>query len=520
MGGAGGYVIPLSQAVYCSNPDAVESCLKLCPAADVVSIGVRLGSYLQALAYFALVLFAPDEGGAESMWLGLSVSFSFLMACYVQLFLGTITLHHTVVVILLSHLPYIATLAGMNSLTTYEVLGPTGVRFLQGGMILKGLLTVILWALCLFAYYVGQLPSWTFLRFRQANCFTSTAIVVWFYPVRPNDGHNAEEIILLTSYSLFWFLVVCIGSYWTLIAPGVLVKRGGHLRDPHMKKIKGFPMKPHKQATLEDGGSDDDASDEANHRRRQHMRDDPDDYKRDEYDDGMNLLTMRSISKSATSYLPASADPSSSLARTTSTTSSLPSYRSRRDPPSSSSSPSASGTEPGSPSFFKQAPPPRPYSPPPATEGMTALSPWSKGLRGTAKDAAKRLEKRQEASKHHLIIWPFVAVLLVFTIATTEIQMVANDVFPGEMHLDFPGALTFFLALPTLWAVAKALKRIQEGRRPTPQEREDKTFYELAAARWRRREQKAWRKREARRRREESEGNGYGYQQVERGRRR
>lgn len=67
MGGAGGYVIPLSQAVYCSNPDAVESCLKLCPAADVVSIGVRLGSYLQALAYFALVLFAPDEGGAESM---------------------------------------------------------------------------------------------------------------------------------------------------------------------------------------------------------------------------------------------------------------------------------------------------------------------------------------------------------------------------------------------------------------------------------------------------------------------
>jgi hypothetical protein len=67
MGGAGGYVVPLAQAVYCSNPDAVESCVKLCPAADVVSIGVRLGSYLQALAYFALVLFAPDEGGAESM---------------------------------------------------------------------------------------------------------------------------------------------------------------------------------------------------------------------------------------------------------------------------------------------------------------------------------------------------------------------------------------------------------------------------------------------------------------------
>ncbi|BGP29477.1 hypothetical protein JCM10296v2_001216 [Rhodotorula toruloides] len=519
MGGAGGSVIPLSQAVYCSNPDAVESCLKLCPAADVVSIGVRLGSYLQALAYFALVLFAPDEGGAESMWLGLSVSFSFLMACYVQLFLGTITLHHTVAVILLSQLPYIATLAGMNSLTTYEVLGPAGVRFLQGGMILKGLLTAILWGLCLFAYYVGQLPSWTFLRFRQANCFSSTAIVVWFYPVRPSDGHNAKEILLLASYSLFWFLVLCIGSYWTLIAPGVLVKRGGHLRDPHMKKIKGFPMKPHQKAEAADSGSDGTSSDDARDKRRQHIKNDPDDYKRDEYDDAMNLMTMRSVSKGRTYYPPTPANPSSSLARATSTTSSLPSYRSRRDPPSGSSA-SASDSDPASSSSDKQPPPQRPYSPPPATEGMTALSPWSKGLRGTAKDAATRLKKRQEASKHHFIIWPIVAILLVFTIVTTEIQMVANDVFPGEMHLDFPGALTFFLALPTLWAVAKALKRIQEGRRPTPQEREDKTFYELAAAKRRRREEKEWRKRQARRRREESEGEGYGYQQIERGHRR
>jgi hypothetical protein len=59
---------------------------------------------------------------------------------------------------------------------------------------------------------------------------------------------------------------------------------------------------------------------------------------------------------------------------------------------------------------------------------------------------------------------------------TIELQMVFNDVFEGEMHLDFPGALTLFLALPTVWAVIKALKRIQEGRRPMPQEREDKTF--------------------------------------------
>lgn len=117
----------------------------------------------------------------------------------------------------------------------------------------------------------------------------------------------------------------------------------------------------------------------------------------------MNLMTMRSVPKGRTSYPPAPADPSSSLARTTSTTYSLPSYRSRHDPPSNSS-PSASDSDPASSSSDKAAPPRRPYSPPPATEGMTALSPWSKGLRGTAQDAATRLKKRQEASKHHFII--------------------------------------------------------------------------------------------------------------------
>lgn len=57
--------------------------------------------------------------------------------------------------------------------------------------------------------------------------------------------------------------------------------------------------------------------------------------------------------------------------------------------------------------------------------------------------------------------------------------MVANDVFSGEMELDFPGALTLALALPTLWAVAKSVNRIREGRRPTPVQREDKTFWEV-----------------------------------------
>lgn len=111
-------VIPLPQAVYCANPDAVASCWKLCPAIDTVSIGVRLGCYVQAIAFFVLVLVAPDEGGAESLvrlsppfprltvlpspfplpsvharasmvhqWLGLSVSFCFVATNYIMLWL-------------------------------------------------------------------------------------------------------------------------------------------------------------------------------------------------------------------------------------------------------------------------------------------------------------------------------------------------------------------------------------------------------------------------------------------------
>ncbi len=60
---------------------------------------------------------------------------------------------------------------------------------------------------------------------------------------------------------------------------------------------------------------------------------------------------------------------------------------------------------------------------PPASRGMTALSPWSKGLRGTKHDAAARWTRRQAQSRHHFIIVrlrvvrffcsPFVPVLLV-----------------------------------------------------------------------------------------------------------
>lgn len=223
---------------------------------------------------------------------------------------GTITLHHTVIVALLSHLPYISTLAGMNSLTSYEVLGPAGVLFLQAGMIVKSLFTLLLWALCLFAFFVGQLPPWTGLQFRQANCFKATNLVVWLVPVRPGSAPDGEsssalDLTLIVSYTLFWFLVLAIGSYWTLIAPYVLVKRGGHLRDPRKKKIKGFPLaatnEPEKLLHLLEGedrafahhsrqrrgssatssGSADDYSDAMNSRGETQWQGHPGGYKRD-----------------------------------------------------------------------------------------------------------------------------------------------------------------------------------------------------------------------------------------------
>lgn len=114
------FVIEEAQAVYCANPDLVEGCIKICAAADVSAIGLRLGSYLQAVAFFILVIVAPDEGGSEALWIGLSISFAFIATVFVQMYQGAITMHHTVVVLLLSNLPYLATLAGMNSLSSCE----------------------------------------------------------------------------------------------------------------------------------------------------------------------------------------------------------------------------------------------------------------------------------------------------------------------------------------------------------------------------------------------------------------
>ncbi|GAA5853245.1 hypothetical protein JCM3766R1_001911, partial [Sporobolomyces carnicolor] len=262
--------------------------------------------------------------------------------------------------------------------------------------------------------------------------------------------------------SLFWFLVLCAGSYWSLIAPIVLVKRGGHLRDPKKKKIRGFPHIKHKI--------------EQDREKRRHMKDDPADYT-PESEDGLLQMVMRSQPKGRGTGRRAQASreassiplPVSSVESLTTPPRSLPPYDSSRAVTSMGPSAPASSTaaEERLPS---------------ASEGMTALSTWSKGVRGTPQDAHARWTRRQIESRHHFIIWPICALLLTFAIVTIELQIALNDVFPGEMALDFPGVLTFFLALPTAWAVGKALRRIQEGRRPTPLEREDKTFLELAAA--------------------------------------
>lgn len=356
------------------------------------------------------------------------------------------------IVALLSHLPYISTLAGMNSLTSYEVLGPAGVLFLQAGMVVKSLFTLLLWAFCLFAFFVGQLPHWTGLQFRQANCFRSTGLVVWLVPIRPPaDGAESStfDLFLIWSYTFAWFLVLAIGSYWTLIAPCVLVKRGGHLRDPHAKKVKGFPLgvgkEPenllhriegedrafahHGDGRLQESDGDSD-SDPANERGGRDWPGHAGGYKRDDdivsalleclrraseltdhsEQGSLGLMTVRSLPKGAsTASLPSyrsqmpptprdagsSDDASSALTRSAS--SSGP-----EDARSGSTDDQKGSTRAGRASLSDSGR--RAASPPPATRGMTALSPWSKGLRGSKQDAAARWTRRQIQSRHHFVI--------------------------------------------------------------------------------------------------------------------
>ncbi|ORY90914.1 hypothetical protein BCR35DRAFT_328668 [Leucosporidium creatinivorum] len=398
------FTTPIAQATYCANPDLVEECIKICAAADVSAIGLRLGSYLQAIAFFVLVLVAPDEGGAEALWLSLSVSYAFILTNYVQLYLGSITLHHTIVVITLSTLPYIATLAGMNSLTSYRGLGARGMLVLQFGLLVKAILTAILWGFCLYAWFEGQLPESTHLMFRQPHCLDSTAIVAFFVPLRSDDAeHYSRSRALLILYTILWAVLLTVGSYWTFKAPIVLRRRGGHFRPKLQrgKRDERFFSTPEQR--------------EARRKKRAKMAEDPADYTPSSSEgDDLMIATMRILAAS------------------------------------------------------------------PTTGFLSADPVWANsGPARTPQQASAAWTEREIESRHHFIIWPIVAILLTFSILTTELQIAMNDIYAGEMHWDFPGTLTFILALPTVWSVIKAILRIREGRRPTPTQRSDETFLQL-----------------------------------------
>lgn len=243
-------------------------------------------------------------------------------------------------------------------------------------------------------------------------------MVLWFVPVSKLDGMGKGDIALLVSYvrpfiyfinmdyidrrggqgsqSLFWFLVLCAGSYWSLIAPIILVKRGGHLRDPKKKKIRGFPIDKHRLAE--------------DRRRRRHMKDDPADYT-PESDDDMLQLVMRSVPKNGKSSRPASTSaPASSVplppsnASDDSLNSPAPSYTTTPAPASTVPSTSrkhrhrtiagASDSDLEQQSKELQS----------ANEGLTYVSAWSKGVRGSAQDAHARWTRRQIESRHHFIV--------------------------------------------------------------------------------------------------------------------
>lgn len=193
----------------------------------------------------------------------------------------------------------------------------------------------------------------------------------------------------------------------------------------------------------------------------------------------MDLMTLRSLPKSGpvgsasvtslSSYRsqtlvtpPGGGSPPSD----TGTSSHSGSEGEHSEPRKSSLAPSSDASDEGNPHTQTRSDAPlaalrprtRADSPPPATRGITALSPWSKGLRGTKQEAAARWTRRQIESRHHFVIvrtrprrgplhpvadldervsfqWPLVALLLVFTIVTIEVQMVANDVYAGVRTL-------------------------------------------------------------------------------------
>ncbi|KAK4049401.1 hypothetical protein OIV83_004134 [Microbotryomycetes sp. JL201] len=284
-------------------------------------------------------------------------------------------------------------MAGMNSLTSYRGLGKTGMRVLQAGLLLKSLIAAILWACCLYSWGGEQLPKWTHLEFRQPRCFETTAIVSFFVPLRHSDPDLTKSKVILGIYSAFWAIIMILGSYWSFRAPVVLRHRGGFLNSkPRRNHISKRFLITSEQL--------------AQHRRDKEMdvdsrKRDPGDYTPSSTDEDTLLIsTMRSLPKRATS---------------------ISRKDGRLEPPVAS--------DLGSPNTRSAAGP--------TEKNLTDSAAMPKRL--AAQHSAQAWTEREIEIRHHFIIWPAVAVLLVFTILTVELQTGLNDVFAGEWHFDFPG---------------------------------------------------------------------------------
>lgn len=127
------------------------------------------------------------------------------------------------------------------------------------------------------------------------------------------------------------------------------------------------------------------------------MKDDPADYT-PESDDDLLQLVMRSQPKGRRKIQ--AQDPSKQVP--------LPLSTSFSSPSSSSSHPSYyPDTEVAQEEAVEERAPPLKgveKKLPSASQGMTALSTWSKGVRGTPRDAHLRWTRRQIESRHHFII--------------------------------------------------------------------------------------------------------------------
>ncbi|KAK4056322.1 hypothetical protein OIO90_002766 [Microbotryomycetes sp. JL221] len=266
------------------------------------------------------------------------------------------------------------------------------MRVLQAGLLLKSLVAALLWTCCLYSWGGKQLPEWTHLAFRQPHCFESTAIVSFFVPLRKSHPDEGRSKAILGIYTAFWFVILVLGSYWSFRAPIVLRHRGGFLNSK--------PRRDHisKKFLLSSEAL-------AQHRRNKETKVQEAERKGDEYytastseeDDGMLRMTMRSLPKGDQrkkgSQSQLSLGAGSGDSRLT-----------QGDTVSGSS---------------------KEHS---ATASRPARSPGKERF-------AQAWTEREIEIRHHFIIWPAVAVLLVFCILTIELQIALNDLFPDfDIH--------------------------------------------------------------------------------------